>query len=116
MRSSLTCTLLAWLTLLPLPLDAQTRAERRPNVLFIVADDLNSDLGCYGYDTVRSPGIDRLAKRGVRFERAYCQYPVCNPSRTSFLSGLRPAKTRVIDNVTPTRAYLADHVFMPQLF
>jgi uncharacterized sulfatase len=108
--------LLLSLLLSPLSLHAQTKAERRPNILFIVADDLNNNLGCYGHEVVRSPGIDRLAKRGVRFDRAYCQYPVCNPSRTSFLSGLRPAKTQIIDNVTPTRTYLADHVFLPQFF
>lgn len=86
------------------------------NVLFIMADDLNTDLGCYGHPTVRSPQIDRLAARGIRFERAYCNYPVCNPSRTSMLSGRHADRTGVVDNVTPPRTRLKDAVMLPEHF
>jgi iduronate 2-sulfatase len=90
--------------------------KTRPNVLYILADDLNTNLGCYGHPLVKSPNIDRLASRGVRFEHAYCNYPVCNASRTSFLSGKRPDTTGVVDNVTPPRTFLKDTVMLPEHF
>jgi iduronate 2-sulfatase len=95
---------------------AEAEQVQKLNVLLIVSDDLNNDLACYGNQVVKSPQIDRLARRGVRFDRAYCQYPVCNPSRTSFLSGRRPGTTGVVDNLTPTRANLKDATFLPQHF
>ena len=82
--------------------------QPRRNVLLIMADDLNCDLGCYGQALVKTPQIDRLAGQAVRFDRAYCQYPVCNPSRVSMLSGRRPQTTRVVDLITPTRSALGD--------
>lgn len=71
--------------------------EHRPNVLLIVADDLNCALGPYGDSTAVTPNLNRLAKRGVVFQRAYCQQAVCNPSRSSFLTGLRPDTVGVDD-------------------
>jgi iduronate 2-sulfatase len=104
----------ASLPLIALP--RRARAAERRNVLFIVADDMNTALGCYGDKIVRTPNIDALGRRGVVFDHAYCQYPLCQPSRTSFLSGRRPETTKVYTLVTPTRQYLGDTVFLPEHF
>ncbi len=88
----------------------------RPNVLLIVSDDLNNDLGCYGHPLVKSPHIDRLAAQGTRFDRAYCQYSVCNPSRSSFMTGVYPDQTGVLSNAGNFRKRLPDFPTMPQHF
>ncbi|MEM7601773.1 MAG: sulfatase [Verrucomicrobiota bacterium] len=72
-------------------------ASDRPNVLFLIADDLNCAIGPYGDTTAVTPHLDRLAATGLVFERAYCQQAVCNPSRSSFLTGLRPDTVGVDD-------------------
>jgi len=78
---------------------------RRANVLLVVADDLSFRIGLYGHP-VRTPNLERLAARGRRFDRAYCQYPLCSPSRTSFLTGWRPERTGVWGNLGPPRRHL----------
>ena len=71
-------------------------AAKRPNVLFIAIDDLNDWVGCLGgHPQVRTPNIDRLARRGVLFSNAHCQAPICNPSRVSLLTGVRPSTSGV---------------------
>ncbi len=95
----------------------------KTNVLFLIADDLNCQLGSYGAKQMHTPHVDRLAARGVRFERAYSQVPSCCPSRTSFLTGRRPHATGVLLNPGGPNAYqwhfrtfIPDTVTLPQLF
>ena len=91
-------------------------ADSRPNVLFLISDDLNNSLGCYGHPLVKSPNIDRLAERGVRFDRAYCQYPLCGPSRNSLLTGLYPNATGIHQNQQIFRQTIPHQDSLPQAF
>lgn len=92
------------------------QAVNRPNVLFIVADDLRPSIGCYGDQRAITPNIDNLAQKGIVFNNAYCQQAVCNPSRASVLTGLRPDQNGVTDLVTHFREKVPDVVTLPQAF
>jgi len=93
-----------------------TAQNSRPNVLFIISDDLNNSLGCYGHPLVTTPNIDRLAARGVRFDKAYCQFPLCGPSRNSMLCGLYPNSTGILQNSQIFRQTIPTHQSMSQAF
>jgi iduronate 2-sulfatase len=91
-------------------------AQPKYNVILIASDDLRPALGCYGNKIVRTPNIDRLASSGVRFDRAYAQYPLCNPSRSSLLTGRYPTQTGVMDNEIYFRALHPEFISLPQYF
>lgn len=91
-------------------------ASAPKNVLFIISDDLNTSLGCYGHPQVQSPNIDRLAARGVRFENATCQYPLCGPSRNSMLTGLYPNSSGIMSNGQIFRQTIPSHHSLSQTF
>ncbi len=91
-------------------------AAEKPNVLFLICDDLNCDIGCYGHPMVKTPNIDRLASRGVRFDKAYCQYPLCGPSRASFMCGLYPDQTLIRRNSIYVRERLPNVNTMSQMY
>ena len=93
-----------------------SNAQARPNVLLIMADDLNDDIAAFGHPIVQTPNLDRLAERGVRFERAYTQFALCNPSRASYMTGLRPDTIGVYNLTTHFREALPDVVTLPQMF
>jgi len=115
-RSTLGRGLAAFLLIFMPVAAAAEQAASRPNVLLIMADDLNNDFSTFGHPLVKTPNLDRLAARGVRFDRAYNQFPLCNPSRLSLLTGLRPDTIRVYDLVTTVRMTKPDAVTLPQLF
>ncbi len=95
---------------------AQQPSIQKKNVLFIIVDDLNNDVGTYGHPLVKTPNLDRLAQQGIKFNKAYCQFPLCNPSRASILNGLRPDTTRVFGNGTYFRDNLPTTITLPMFF
>ncbi len=90
--------------------------QKAPNILFIVCDDLNTHVSPWGYKHIETPTLERLAAESVRFRRAFCQYPVCGPSRASFLSGLYPESTGVLNNTVDIRDERPGTITMPQFF
>lgn len=108
-----------------LPAEAQKLAPRKPeakkhakpNVLWLMSDDMCAELSCYGaLARAQTPNLDRLASEGVRFDRSYCQFPICNPSRASLFTGRRPLTTGVLGNRTNFRTAHPDWVSLPQFF
>ncbi|HET8549993.1 MAG TPA: sulfatase [Bryobacteraceae bacterium] len=97
-------------------LAASAQPKPRRNVLFIASDDLNHCFSAYGHAVVRTPNLDSIAARGVRFDRAYCQYPLCSPSRTSVMTGLAPDATGVYDLRKHFRESVPDVVTLGQAF
>jgi uncharacterized sulfatase len=97
------------------PAPASGRSGGALNVLLITVDDLNTRLGCYGHE-VQTPGVDRLARQGRRFEHAYAQFPSCNPSRVSLMTGWRPERSGVWSNLQPPRPQLPGAVPMQEHF
>jgi iduronate 2-sulfatase len=95
---------------------AQPAKSKKPNVLFIIADDLRPELGAYGVSAIKTPHIDKIAARGTRFDNAYAQWPVCNPSRASFLTGRYPTQTGVMNNNDYFRRKHPDFITLPQYF
>ncbi len=89
---------------------------KRPNILLLMSDDLNNMLGCYGDPLAKTPHLDRLAARGVRFDRAYCAFPLCGPSRNSLLTGLYPNSTGILSNAQIFRQTIPSQQSMPQVF
>lgn len=110
------CFLRLCLSLALLSTALPAAAEEKKNVLFIISDDLNNYLGCYGDPRAKTPNIDKLAARGVRFERSYCTFPLCGPSRNSMLTGLYPNSNGILTNAQIFRQSIPNHISLPQAF
>jgi iduronate 2-sulfatase len=114
-KSSILFFLALGLIVLPKAVEAQSNPHY--NVLFIAVDDMNDRISFLGNSEVVSPNLQRLVARGMIFKRAYCQYPLCSPSRTSFLSGWRPDKTQILSNTTRPRSVMGPNIkFLPEYF
>lgn len=107
------CAVAPWAAL---PATADAAQGAKPNILFIAVDDLRPELNCFGRTYIHSPNIDRIAKMGMAFERAYCQQAVCSPSRSSLMTGTRPDSTKVWDLVTHFRDAEPNVVTLPEHF
>lgn len=90
--------------------------DRKPNVVLLMADDLNTALSGFGHPQCKTPRLDELAEQGVRFESMHCQYPVCGASRASLMTGLYPYSNGMLGNSGDLRKNLPDVVTMSQLF
>ena len=108
--------ILLTLTLLASFVSSRSAFAEKPNVLFLISDDLNNYLGCYGDPRAKTPNIDKLAARGVRFDRAYCTFPLCGPSRNSMLTGLYPNSTGILSNAQIFRQTIPSHISLSQAF
>ena len=101
---------------LVLPTESQSARMQRPNILFIAIDDLRGAVGCLGDKIAVTPNIDKLSEQGTVFLNAYCQQAVCNPSRASVITGMRPDTLKVWDLKTHFRRHNPDIVTLPQFF
>lgn len=108
--------LLILLIMLVAALPASVSSAAKPNILFLICDDLNCDLGTYGHPQVQTPNIDRLAARGVQFDNAHCQFSLCGPSRASFMAGLYPDQTLIRRNAIYLREHVPSVQTMSQMF
>ncbi len=111
-RTYLTTIVVLWLVLTS-PVLAE---PEKPNVLFLIADDLNTALSGFGHEQCKTPNLDRLAQRGVKFENMHCQYPVCGASRASIMSGLYPYSNLTLGNEGTLRGSMPNVVTLSQAF